>query len=97
MKVKLKPLMDKEVEKLLERSPHPLLYTVAMLVLTVAAVSLHSVFLALVAGFIFGSYFGNYRGRFAVMDAWRKQMDADYAQDMAELEAEYKSMKAETN
>lgn len=81
--------MNKEVETMLDKSPRPWPYTVAILVLLLAVIATGSVFAGVALGLVAGSYFGNYRGRFAVMEAWRRQMNADHEARMAELDEEY--------
>ena len=88
--------MHKEVETMLERSPRPLSWTIAMILLAVATIHLQSIIIGLLLGIIIGAYFGNYRGRAAVMDAWRRNLQLNHEQDMAKLEAEYRAMSKQT-
>ena len=84
--------MNKEVETMLDKSPRPLLYTIAILALMIVVIVTGNVFAGIVLGLVAGSYFGNYRGRFAVMDAWRKQVSAEHEARMNELDKEYEEL-----
>jgi len=81
--------MHKDVEKLLEQSLPPLPWTIAMMGLTTTAILLHSAIVGMLAGATIGAYFGDYHGRFAVMKAWRKQIDIDHQEHMSKLKVEY--------
>jgi len=81
--------MNNEVEAMLEKSPRPLPYTVAILALLLAVIFTANVVPGIVLGFVAGSYFGNYLGRLAVMEAWRTQMHADHEARMASLDERY--------
>lgn len=70
--------MHKEVQQLLERSPRPLPWTIAILALAFAAIYLQSAIFAALWGIIVGAYFGNYRGRMRVLDAWRLDVCKEY-------------------
>jgi len=84
--------MNKEVETMLDKSPRPLPYTIAILALLLAVIVTGNVFAGIALGLVVGSYFGNYRGRFAIMDAWRKQVSAEHEARIAELDKEYEEL-----
>lgn len=79
--------MNKRTEAILQRSPHPLKWGIAMLMLLGISAIWHSVLVGILAGIVIGLYFGNYRGRFTIMKAWRLQMEADYRESVNELDS----------
>lgn len=84
--------MNKEVEEMLSDSPQPLPWTIAFIVFGVGAIALQSAILAVIWGILVGAYFGNYRGRSAVMRAWQRDLQITHEQGMAALEAEYREL-----
>jgi hypothetical protein len=78
----------KRSELCLNVVPHPLKWSIAILLLFALTIVWHSA-IGILAGMAVGAYFGNYAGRSAVMKAWRLQMDLDHKRTMAELESSY--------
>lgn len=72
--------LNDDVKAMLEKSPHPLPWTLAIFGLMIVAFIGHSVVIGIFAGITIGAYFGSYKGRFAVIAAWRRQLEADREQ-----------------
>lgn len=77
--------IHKEVLDDLERSPHPLSWTLAIFAAVGAAILLQSLILAGLAGLLLGIYEGNYYGRLRVLRGWRRDLELERLEIEREL------------
>lgn len=70
--------MNQEVSDMLERSPSPLKWTILTLLFAGLAIWFRSAIFAAVWGVLSGWYFGNYRGRSAIIDAWQRDLEIEH-------------------
>ena len=69
--------MHEETSRMLEKGPHPLPWTLGILLTGIVAVATRSVILGMIAGLLMGLYTGHYQGRILVLRAWRRDLELD--------------------